>query len=136
MAGQIVSADMDAEGKLDNLERRADRTDGRLEVIEKTQTSHGGKLDEIIRHVSVQQATPRFNFHEWARTLGMIIGLTFTGGSIISGLAVWLVLTLTAADTRVTDVRLSYAERKLDAVVQMLDVRPTYSIHGKTDKAN
>ena len=125
---------MDAETRLDTLERHADRTEGRLEAIEKTQTAHGGKLDEIIRAVTVQGAVPRFNFHEWARTLGMLTGLVFMGGTIISGLAMWLVLTLTAADTRATDIRLSYAERKLDAVVQMLDIRPTYSIHGKSDK--
>lgn len=128
------SATMDQETRLDSIEKVQSSHGGRLEAIEKTQMSHGGKLDEIIRHVTVQQATPKFNFHEWARTIGMLLGLTFTGGSIISGLAVWLVLTLTAADTRVTDVRLSYNERKLDAIIQMLDIRPTYSIHGKTDK--
>ncbi len=121
---------MDQETRLDIIERVQSSHGGRLETIEKTQTSHGGKLDEIIRHVTVQQATPKFDLHAWIRTAGSIV----TASAVLCTLVIWTIVRTTEKADAVLEARQSYTERKLDAVVNMLDIRPTYSVHGKTDK--
>lgn len=102
--------------RLDILENHAVKTEGRVGVIEQTLGVHGEKLDQIVTAVTRYDARPVFDFHTWVKTIGVLIGM----GSVFGGLAVWLVLTLTAADARVTEVKLHYAEIRLQETRDLL----------------
>lgn len=45
-------------GRLDKLEDHAIRTEGRLNAIERTQSVHGDKLDQIVNAVTRQESRP------------------------------------------------------------------------------
>lgn len=95
-----------ADGRLHALEGHAIKTEGRLDRIDDTLRAHGaqmgqldGKMDQIITAVTRSEASQRepFDIHAWVRTVGVL----FTCASILAGLALWFVITVTAADTKV-----------------------------------
>jgi hypothetical protein len=126
-------------GRLADLEGHATRTEGRLGVIERTQLDqgrvqieHGDKLDRIMTAVTRYDARPIFNIHEWVRTAGVVIGLSLTAGGIFSSLAVWLVLTLTAANDRVQEVELRYTKERLTETRDLLRELAQVTFKGKS----
>lgn len=119
----------DHDGRLDKLEDHAVRTEGRLSAIEGTQAAHGSKLDSIAASIGQLSTSlvrydsrPVFDFHAWVKTVGVL----FTVCAILGGLATWFVLTMTAADNRVTAVRLDYQASELQRIRDAMGWRPTF----------
>lgn len=99
--------------RLDKLEDHALKTEGRLGIIEQTQSIHGTKLDQIVQAVTTYGARPVFDAH---RTVSLVRDVVVMA-SVFSSLAVWLVLTLTSANDKVTETRLMYQERQIHELV-------------------
>lgn len=123
---------MDQEHRLDRLERHADKTEGRIEVIEKTQSTHTVKLDQIVQAVTVQGAIPRLNVHEWIRSGAAVV----SAGAVIAALLIWTIVRTTEANDRVLETRLNYAEKSVDFVLNAIDLKPNVSEHLKTGKTD
>ena len=128
----MAAIGMDQEHRLDRLERHADKTEGRIEVIEKTQGTHTVKLDQIVQAVTVQSAIPRLNVHEWIRSGAAIV----SAGAIIAALLIWIIVRTTEANDKVLETRLNYAEKTVDLVLGVIDLKPNMSTHTKTGKAD
>ena len=99
------------DGRLGKLEGHAIKTEGRLDRIEDTLIEHGRKQDAaasqlstILAAVTGIQSAPRFDIHEWARTLGVVVVVC---GSL-AGLSVWLIVTLTRTDTATQELKLQH----------------------------
>jgi hypothetical protein len=117
-------------GRLALLEDHATRTEGRLGVIERTQVDHGDKLDRIVVAVTRYDALPKSDF---SKNVSMARDLVVMG-SVLASLAVWLVITLTAANDRVTDLRLQVVSEKIDWVTKRVDWQPqVQSVSPKVD---
>ena len=122
-------ADADQGQRLSALEEHARSTETQLGELSQqvrglasVQSGQSAKLDEIAKAVTRQEFAPRFDF---AKSVSVVRDI-FAILSIIGGLSIWLVLTLTAADNRVTDTTLSFILKRMertDAVIQKLESR-------------
>ena len=104
-----MEIDPDDVGRLEKLETHAVQTSSRLDHIERTQVHHGNKLDQIVTAVTRAEGKPVF---EIAKTVSMVRDL-FAIGAILASLSIWLVLTLTAANDRVTELQIKYQADRL-----------------------
>lgn len=122
----------DDDGRLIKLENHALKTEGRLDTIEKTQSSHSVKLDQIFTAVTIQQNVPRFDVHKMISTIRDILGIA----GVFGFLAVWLIVTLNAATERATALDIkhnaeiaglknSYALERIDRLTSAFTWRPS-----------
>jgi hypothetical protein len=114
-------------GRLDKLEDQAIRTNGRLDAIEATQASHGAKLDGIgaslnnLAHSLVKyDSRPQFDL---AKTVSVVRD-TFAILAVLGSLAVWFVLTMTAANNQLTVERIARVEDRVTWMRDKFDWRP------------
>ena len=107
--------EIDAENRLGQLERHAERTEGRLSVIERTQNIHSDKLDKIITAVTQQGARPQIDIHELIRSAASIVTVV----AALAALLIWVITRMTEADTRVLQTRLDYQSQQIDFIKQL-----------------
>lgn len=119
-------------GRLALLEDHATRTEGRLGVIERTQGEHGDKLDRIMTAVTRYDASPKFDLQ---KNVSMIRDLVVMA-SVIASLAVWLVLTLTAANDRVTELKLQQQAEKIEWLSKRVDWQPQFQNQAPVPKVD
>lgn len=106
----------DDDTRFSKLEAHAIKTEGRIETIERTQVQHSTKLDQIFTAVTKAEGRPVFDI--W-RAVSSLRDVVLLAGSV-GTLAVWLVLTLTAANTRVTEERLAF-QKEYGTVIERLN---------------
>lgn len=96
--------------RLEKLEKHATKTEGRLDTIEKTQGHHSTKLDQIFTAVTRAEGRPQFDLWKAVSSVRDVLAI----GAVIGSLSVWLVLTLTAAENRVTETKLAWQVEKIE----------------------
>ncbi len=116
-----MADDMAQLAELERLEEQQRSQEAKLRELATTQVQHGvkldqhgTKLDQIITAVTRYDARPAFDLQ---KTTSMIRDV-FVVGSALSGLAVWLILTLTAADTRLAENEQKHQAWKIDLLMQ------------------
>lgn len=103
----MVVMDVDGisdDNRLKLLETQGVKTEGRLTHVENTLTVHGSKLDQIILAVNTFSGRPIFDLHKVVSSVRDVIVIC----GAASTLAVWFVLTLTAANDKATALELSH----------------------------
>lgn len=109
----------DDDYRFTKLEAHAIKTEGRIETIERTQVQHSAKLDQIFTAVTKAEGRPVFDI--W-RAVSSLRDVVLLAGSV-GTLAVWLVLTLTAANTRVTEERLAFQKELSGERYELINLR-------------
>ncbi len=108
MPTTIVTENSDSNANDDNrlkvLETQGVKTEGRLTHVENTLVVHGSKLDQIITAVNTFSGRPVFDIHKVISSVRDVIVIA----GAASSLAVWFVLTLTAAENRATALELAH----------------------------
>jgi hypothetical protein len=110
----------DTTARLETLEDHAIKTEGRLTVIESTQRSHGDKLDRIVEAVTTYGARPVFNL---SGAISMVRDI-FAIASVIGGLAVWFVLTMTAANDRISQIEIAHMRERVATLEKSFSWKP------------
>ncbi len=90
------------DNRLKVLETQGVKTEGRLTHVEQTLSIHGSKLDQIITAVSAFSHRPVFDVH---KMISSVRDVVVVGGAFCT-LAVWFVLTLTAAQQTATTLEM------------------------------
>lgn len=136
MADANVGEATEYKGRLTKLEGHAIKTEGRLDRIEHTQGDHTRKMDRqgeqlgaILSAVTGMQSAPRFNLHEWARTIGVVVGIF----GALAGLSVWLIITLTRTDVTLNETRLQHLTQVTEMRMQFMErMFALQKSHGET----
>ncbi len=106
----IGVVDDDDNQRLDKLETHAMQTTARLDHIEKTQGQHSTKLDQIFTAVTRAEGRPSFDLWKAVSSVRDVLAI----GAVIGTLSVWLVITLTAAENRVTETKIAWQAEKIE----------------------
>lgn len=113
----------DDESRLKVLETQGVKTEGRLTHVENTLLVHGGKLDQIITAVNTFSGRPIFDVHKVISSVRDVIVIA----GAASTLAVWFVLTLTAADQKSTQLELKHIREMHNVELQQMKERLAWS---------
>ena len=124
------------DGRLEKLEDHASKTEGRLGTIERTQTDHGIKLDDIGRSLATistaltrYDARPVFNLSGFISTCRDVFAIM----AVCAGFALWYVTTLTATqdkvlakDIEIMGIQLAHQKEKLSWFDSRLSWKPSF----------
>src|SRR6185436_1993469 len=128
--GSFNNTDED-DRRLKALETQGVKTEGRLTHVESTLVVHGSKLDQIISAVNTFSGRPVFDVHKVITSLAAI---TVVVGAA-STLAVWFVLTLTAAENRTTALEIAHMKAMHNLEISFLKEKLGMKWGTTTEKA-
>jgi hypothetical protein len=106
-----MQKDNDNIERLQTLEHHAQRTEVRLNSVEKTLNTHSGKLDRIVDAVTQHTAKPQFNPREMVSFIRDVVVLGAAAGSVI----IYIATNIAAGPAAILDLRVTQIERRLDA---------------------